>query len=369
MVGLDYTIDMQGRSVALSDKGSQRLAEISAEAGGVWAGQRRRQELACQALVACELYHRDRHYLLTEGKVVIIDENTGRPMADRSWQRGLHQMIEIKEKCTISSQRQTLARLTYQRFFRRYLRLAGMSGTVNEVSGELWSVYDLQVQRVATHRPCCRLNKGVHVLADRTSKWQAVIKQVVAISSAGRPVLIGTRSLADSEHVSALLTLAGIKHQVLNARQDAHEAEIIALAGQPGQITVATNMAGRGTDIPLGAGVAAAGGLHVIATEQNEALRIDRQLFGRCGRQGDPGSYECILSLNDELLQQQKGRMSLDVLALLLVRKYPLIQKISHLALRGAQFKTQQHHKRLRRNLLQLDKQLGRRLAFSGSLE
>ena len=211
-------------------------------------------------------------------------------------------MIEIKESCELSGQQEQLARMTYQRFFRRYLRLAGMIGTAREVRRELWSIYSLPVKQVPTHKPVRRRAEGHRVYPDKASKWRAVVERIRERRAEQRPVLVGTRSVEDSELLSSLLAEEGIEHQVLNARQDAREAEIIAGAGAQGSITVATNMAGRGTDIPLAAGVAELGGLHVICTERNEARRIDRQLFGRCGRQGDPGSYESLLCLEDEIL-------------------------------------------------------------------
>jgi preprotein translocase subunit SecA len=224
-------------------------------------------------------------------------------MADRSWERGLHQMIEIREGLSVSGRNEHIARLTYQRFFRRYQWLSGMTGTAREVRRELWSIYRLPVVPIAPHRPCQRRLVGARVHADGAGRWAEVVRRVQDLQAVGRPVLVGTRSVADSEHFGALLQAAAIPHQVLNARQDADEAAIIARAGTWGAVTVATNMAGRGTDIRLGAGVAELGGLHVIATERNDAGRIDRQLFGRAARQGDPGSCEVQLSLEDDLLR------------------------------------------------------------------
>ena len=217
----------------------------------------------------------------------IIDEYTGRVMEDRSWERGLHQMIEAKEGCALTGRQETLARISYQRFFRRYLRLAGMTGTAREVGKELWSVYRLDTVPIPTNRPLRRKALPDHVYVTAEHKWRAIIERVRELHKQGRPILIGTRSVAASEHLSKLLTASQLPHQVLNARQDQQEAQIIAQAGQRGRITVATNMAGRGTDIRLTPDVVELGGLHVLATERHEAHRIDRQLFGRCGRQGD----------------------------------------------------------------------------------
>jgi len=255
---------------------------------GVWTSVRAREELVTQALSALVLYRRDQHYVVTEGKVQIVDESTGRIMPDRSWERGLHQIIEVKEGCEPTPRRETLARLTYQRLFRRYIRLAGMTGTAREVAREIGFVYGLDVVEIPLHRPLQRRYGSERVCATRAEKWNTVADVVEGLAVSGRrPVLIGTRSVQSSEEVSAVLNERGITHALLNAKQDQMEAGIIALAGQPSRVTVATNMAGRGTDILLGSGVAERGGLHVVLTEYHDARRVDRQLFGRCARQGD----------------------------------------------------------------------------------
>ena len=364
-----FSVDHNERQVKINDRGSARLAEIAPPLGPIWKSARQREELVRQALCARHLYTRDRHYLVQEGAVKIIDENTGRVMADRSWERGLHQMIEIKENCELSGQQEQLARMTYQRFFRRYLRLAGMTGTAREVRRELWSIYSLPVKQVPTHRPVRRRKTGHRVYPDKQSKWRAVVERIRELRTELRPVLVGTRSVEDSELLSSLLAGEGFEHQVLNARQDAREAEIIARAGAPGTITVATNMAGRGTDIPLAAGVAERGGLHVICTERNEARRIDRQLFGRCGRQGDPGSYESLLCLEDEILFHTMNSPLRTLLKLALKTEGKSSQMIALGAMRLAQTGRERRYLRMRRDLLQMDEQLGRMLAFSGKLE
>ena len=367
--GADFVLDRARGRVQLSDGGSDRLAALADSAGGLWRGARRREELVEQALAALHLYERDRHYLVRDGRVLIIDEHTGRTMADRSWERGLHQMIEIREGLSVSGRNEHIARLTYQRFFRRYQWLSGMTGTAREVRRELWSIYRLAVVPIAPHRPCQRRLVGARVHADGAGRWAEVVRRVQDLQAAGRPVLVGTRSVADSEHLGTLLQAAAIPHQVLNARQDADEAAIVARAGTRGAVTVATNMAGRGTDILLGAGVAELGGLHVIATERNDAGRIDRQLFGRCGRQGDPGSCEVQLSLEDDLLRDQKGGRPLLLLGALLRRGVPGAESLALLFLRLAQRSRERRHQALRRSLLRLETRLGRLLAFSGRME
>jgi len=306
---IDYQVDHRERRIELTSAGSERLRQFSDDASGLWRNTRYREDLVVQALRAEILFQRDRQYLVRDGKVEIVDEFTGRVMADRSWEYGLHQMVEVKEGCEITGEQETLGRISYQRFFRRYLKLGGMTGTASELTAELKSVYRLRVVRIKPHKRMRRRGLRSSLLRTESEKWVQVVNRIKSLHQGGRPVLIGTRSVAASEHLGELLDMAGIARRVLNARQDADEAEIITAAGQAGQVTVATNMAGRGTDIRLDDDVIALGGLHVIATERHESGRIDRQLFGRCGRQGDPGSYELITSLEDELI----SRYSLEI--------------------------------------------------------
>jgi preprotein translocase subunit SecA len=367
--GQDFVIEDRERTVQLTNAGQGRLAELARLYGGVWHGRRRREELVRQALIAQHLMQRDRHYLVKDNSVQIIDEYTGRVMPDRSWEYGLHQLIETKEGCTLTRQHDPLARISYQQFFRRYLRLAGMTGTAREVRGELWSVYRLAVVSVPTHRPQQRYRAGDHMYATTATKWQAVVARTTTLHRQGRPILIGTRSVAASEHLSRLLTSAGLTHRVLNARQDGAEAAIIAQAGEPGRITVATNMAGRGTDIRLAPGVAERGGLYVIATERHEARRIDRQLFGRCGRQGDPGSYEMLMSLEDELVTVYGGGLWWWLNRLATYRCHLMAPWLSTRMVRRAQRRAEHVHARLRRELLRVDEHVEMALAFSGRSE
>ena len=360
----DFTVDTVERSVRLTPEGLARLDELAAPLGGVWAGRLRREELARQALVARRLFHRDRHYLVRDHRVQIIDEYTGRLMPDRSWERGLHQLIEVKEGVAVTAPHETLARISYQRFFRRYLRLAGMTGTAREVAGELWAVYGLPVVRVPTNRPSRRMIQPERVYWSAEARWVAVVERVHALHAVGRPVLVGTRSVAASEELAARLAAAGLPHRVLNARQDVEEAQIIAEAGQPGRITVATNMAGRGTDIRLAPAVVGLGGLHVIATERHDAGRIDRQLFGRCGRQGDPGTAEALVSLEDDLVTSHGGVWRRLVTPRGRSSSRP--SRLAGLAVRQAQRAAERAHGRMRRDLLRFDEQMDSTLAFSG---
>lgn len=361
-----FRIEAQQRAVELTPEGRRVLADLAPSLPPMFRGPRRREELVTQALSATHLFHCDTHYLVREDSVQIIDEFTGRILADRKWEQGLHQMIEVKEGLPLSSQQTSVARITYQSFFRRYLWLAGMTGTAREVSKELWTVYQLATTRVATARPIQRRSTGERVFLSEEEKWAAIVTRIGELHRRGQPVLIGTRSVAASERLSGLLTAAGLEHQLLNARQDKEEAEIVAQAGQCGRITVATNMAGRGTDIKLGSGVAELGGLHVIATELHESGRIDRQLFGRCGRQGDPGSYEAIISLEDELI---RAHLSGDRVS----RIVKLAGSGSQSSRRGlfdlAQWRAERVNAGIRRQMLKHQDQLTDLLAFTGNRE
>jgi preprotein translocase subunit SecA len=283
----------------LTEAGREALEHIAPD--GVWRNRLHREETVCTALAALHLFERNRHYLVREGAIEIVDESTGRVAPGRVWSHGLHRLIELKEDCDGAGDTATLAQITYQRFFQRYLSLAGMSGTLAEARGELRSVYGLGVVKVPLHRPDRRRILPARLFPERESLWDAALAEALEASRAGRPVLIGTDSVAESEAMSRRLTAAAVPHAVLNARQDRNEAQIVAQAGEPGRITVATNMAGRGTDITLGAGVAEAGGLHVICCQHNASRRIDRQLLGRCARRGDPGSARMLLALDKPL--------------------------------------------------------------------
>lgn len=362
----DFSVNATQRQAKLTDLGKASVARMSRALGGVWSGKRRREELIRQALSALHFFELDKHYLVRDGKVQIVDEYTGRIMADRSWERGLHQMVEAKEGCAISGRQETLSRISYQRFFQRYLRMGGMTGTAREVASELWSVYRLNVVTIPTNRPTRRTAVQDSLYLSAEQKWHAVVERVRDLHEQGRPVLIGMRSVVASETLSRELGKAGLVHRVLNARQDQKEAEIIAQAGQPGRITVATNMAGRGTDIRLAPGIADLGGLHVLATERHEAKRIDRQLFGRGGRQGDPGSYQVILSLEDELFDDFFGQWPQRLLLRLGKPDAPAASWLTSLLVITAQRAAEARHRRLRRDLLKLDENLGDMLAFSG---
>jgi preprotein translocase subunit SecA len=302
-----FRAEPQGRQYTLTHEGRWYLQTQDAlwrPACAAWHIARCREERVEQALGALHSFHRGTQYVIQDGKINIVDEFTGRILPDRSWERGLHQMIELKEGLELTAPRDTIARQTYPEFFARYLRIGGMTGTGREVAGEIKANFGAEFVAIPTNRPRRRRFLGAQLYPAAAPRWQATAERAIALAAAGRAVLIGTRSVQASEDLSAVLTLLGQPHQVLNALQDSHEAEIVAQAGQPGRVTVATNMAGRGTDIDLAPEVRAHGGLHVILSEFHESRRIDRQLYGRAGRQGDPGSCEAICCLDDELFVQ-----------------------------------------------------------------
>jgi preprotein translocase subunit SecA len=309
-VNRDFKIDWTVRHVDLTERGEDRLDVLSMDDGGFWQGKRRREELVVQALSARHCFTRGEHYLVTsDKKVQIIDEFTGRIMADRSWRHGLHQAVEVKEGVPVTADKENLARLSFQRFFRQYPVMAGMTGTAWEARGELWQIYGRAVVKIPTNRPCIRQHLPLRMFDTLPEKWEAVTKRVCEINDTGAPVLVGTRSVLASEELSHRLAAVGKAHRVLNATQTAQEASIVAEAGQEGRITVATNMAGRGTDIKLGRGIAERGGLHVIATEPHGSGRVDRQLFGRAARQGDPGCAQMFACAEDDLFARHAPRL------------------------------------------------------------
>ncbi len=364
-VDRDFLLDQKQRSVQLTPEGETWLKDQTQHVGSYWSGKVRREDIIHKALTARCLLEKDRHYLVRDGKVQIIDEHTGRIMADRSWEQGLHQLVEIKEGCELTAVRDTLARMTYQRFFRQYHHLAGMTGTAHEVSRELWTVYGLPVIPIPTHRPSRRCYSTPRYFQTQHEKWQAVLASIRRMHALGRSVLVGVASVAVAEQLSDLLQQEGLDHQVLSAVNDRHEADIVAQAGLSGQITVATQMAGRGTDIKLAPVVEAAGGLHVILTEYHDASRIDRQLAGRCARQGDPGSFEVLVSGEDSLLEG-KGDVGMETL-MSLTALSPLSERLGLARLKWTQKQVERRHASIRRQLFQSDEKQDERLSFTGS--
>ncbi len=362
----DYRFDGRRREVALTGPGRDRLAVLAAPLGGLWTGTRRREELVVQALTARHCYHRDLHYVVQGDEVVIVDEFTGRLMPDRTWRHGLHEAVEAKERVPVNLPKDTVARISFQRFFRLYRRLCGMTGTAWEARGQLWHVYRLPIAVIPVHRPCRRAMGRDRVYATSEARWRAVVDAARRVHETGRPLLVGTRSIGASLRLSEMLSAAGVEHSVLNGVQDADEADVVARAGERGAVTVATNMAGRGTDIRLAAGVAELGGLAVFATERHEAGRIDRQLFGRSARQGDPGSAQVFASLEDDLLRRYAPVRARAIRLLPTWRGRVLAGFLARSALALAQRRAERTAERLRRAVLAHDQQFDEMLGFTG---
>lgn len=353
-----FTINRTHREIDFTRKGRQTLGKYCEGMEGYWQGARLREELVNQALSARHLFLRDQHYVIDDGKVVIVDESTGRLMPDRSWRAGLHQAVEAKEQLEVTAPKDTLARISFQRFFRGYKNLSGMSGTGWEARRELWQNYKLVTTPLPTHRPCIRKQQPEQVFATTEEKYQALIEHLRQIHQQGRPVLVGTRSVESSEQISRMLEAISLPHQVLNAVRHEEEAQIVSQAGLKGMVTVATNMAGRGTDIKLGRGVTDIGGLHVIAAERNDSPRIDRQLFGRAGRQGDLGSAVSFVSFEDHLIKRFATKLN----RRLCKPGRPLGGKAFTLSQRRAEHLSSQQ----RKQVMRMDEQLNEQLGFAG---
>jgi preprotein translocase subunit SecA len=364
--GTDYLSNLRYKEIEMTKPGLRKLLEHAAHLPGLWRGQDRRLELVIQALVAREFFHRDKQYIVEGDKVVIVDEFTGRPMPQRTWREGMHQAIEAKEHLPVSDPSEIIARLSFQRFFRCFYKLSGMTGTAREATGELWQVYALPVISIPPNKPCVRKQKPDRFFLTEHEKWQAILAETEQIHAAGQPLLIGTRSVQASEHFGQMLADRGLDAKILNATRLKEEAEIVSLAGERGRITIATNMAGRGTDIKLGHGVAASGGLHVIASERHESGRVDRQLFGRSARQGDPGSAQAFLSFEDELIRRYLVRPVRETLDQSWERRLPGRDRLARAAFKLAQAKAQALASKQRKATLRSDLWLDEALSFAG---
>jgi preprotein translocase subunit SecA len=375
-----YTVNLKYREVELTDDGFQEVMDLSEPYGGIWNGARRAEELVNQALTAREFYVKGKQYVIAKGmgkmrpgedpnqdKIVIVDEFTGRLMPDRTWRDGLHQALEAKESIIVNPPKDTYARVSFQRFFRMYQRLCGMTGTAQEARRELWQIYKLPIVPIPTNKPCIREVPPDRIFANDDAKFAAIVQEIQRLHARGQPVLVGTRSVKASERLSELLNNLGLEHEVLNAVRHAEEAQIVAKAGGRGCITVATNMAGRGTDIKLARGVAELGGLCVIATERHESKRVDRQLFGRSARQGDPGRAQAFVAITDELLEHnaQKLRPLIRFLAGKSASDLhnPLLRVIFSLS----QKKAQRQALSQRKGVLSTDDWLDESLGFAGT--
>ena len=372
MIGLlqpetDYRANARYREIELTNAGLKKLVAQAARLPGLWQGQDRRLELVIQALVAREFFHRDQQYIIEGGKLVIVDEFTGRPMPQRTWREGMHQAVEAKEGLTISDPTETIARLSFQRFFRCFRKLSGMTGTAREAAAELWQVYGLPTLTIPPNRPCIREEWPERFFPDEKSKWQTVVSEIQKWHATGRPILVGTRSVLASERLGRWLEEVGLEAKILNANRLKEEAEIVAQAGESGRITIATNMAGRGTDIKLGRNVASLGGLHVMATERHESGRVDRQLSGRAARQGDPGSAQVFVSAEDELLRKFLAAPLRKSLAEIGRRRWPGRENAAKFLVKQAQKKAQSLAFKQRRSVTRSDAWLDQALSFAGA--
>jgi len=357
----DYTIDEKSRTVVLTEEGVARV-ENYLKVQNLF--EPRNMELlhhVNQALKAHALFKRDVDYLVKDGKVIIVDEFTGRVMPGRRYSDGLHQALEAKEKVKIEHENQTLASITFQNYFRMYKKLAGMTGTADTEAAEFKKIYNLDVMVIPTNMPMIRADNPDIIYKTETEKFNAVIDEIKALHKEKRPVLVGTISIEKSELLSRYLSRTGIKHHVLNAKHHEKEAEIIAQAGQPGMVTISTNMAGRGTDIKLGEGVAELGGLHILGTERHESRRIDNQLRGRSGRQGDMGSSRFYLALEDDLLRIFGAeRISSIMDRIGMEENQPIEHKLISKAIENAQKRVEAHNFDIRKHLLEFDDVMNR---------
>ena len=311
---MDYIYDHEKRTVDLTQSGRRKVRAIPKSSVLDQTGLQDIYDFVQQAVLVNRIYHRDEHYVIRNDEIIIVDEFTGRLGEGRKWREGIHQAIEAKEGVPVTWATEQAARVTVQDFFLRFDHLGGMTGTAAASRRELQKIYRCRVIPVPTHCPPKRSKLPTLLYREESAKWEAIVKEIIEVHKAGRPVLVGTRTIDKSILLSGKLQQAGIPHSILNAYKIAEEAAIVAKAGEQGKVTVATNMAGRGTDIKIPDGIGALGGLHVICTEMHESARIDRQLIGRCGRQGDPGTYRQYLSMEDELLIRAYGKKRKPVL-------------------------------------------------------
>ncbi len=360
--GRDFELLAEDRRVRLGEQGEATAALLCAGLGGAWARPRYRREALTLALVALHAMQPELHYLVRDGRVEVLDEVSGRAAPGRAWSRGLHTLLALKEGLAAPDETETAAQTSFQRFFQRYWRLGGISGTLCEAAAELRRVYGCGVLRVPPHRPSRRRTHKPRCFDDAAARDRAVLERVAALQAQGRPVLVGTDGLAASRRLSALLGRHGIAHQVLDALHAADEAAVVAAAGRAGCVTVATRMAGRGTDIALDDAARAAGGLHVLCCQDNPSRRLDRQLAGRAGRQGDPGSFELWLCREPS----PGGDGAATAPAFSVARALPWVLPLLR---RWRQWWHERHQAARRAHLLQQDLEWERRLSFAGTAD
>ncbi len=365
--GRDYQADPRHKEIELTREGTGKLVEEASRLPGLWKGRDRRLELVVQALVAREFFHCGSQYIIENNQVVIVDEFTGRPMPQRTWREGMHQAIEAKENLSITDPSETIARLSFQRFFRCFERLAGMTGTASEAADEFWHIYGLATLRIPPNRPCIRQHWPDRYFRDEKSKVAAALLEIERLHGIGRPVLVGTRSVNASEQLWKALTDRGHQARLLNAARLDEEAATVALAGERGRITIATNMAGRGTDIKLGSGVADLGGLHVLALERFESGRVDRQLYGRSARQGDPGTAQAFVSAEDELPRKYLNPTLRGLFQGMCESNVPGSLHVCSFLIHQAQAKAQNAAFKQRQDVMRADVWMDQALSFAGN--
>ena len=351
-----YTVDEKGKTASLTDEGVLYVEEQLGIENLYDTANITAQHHVLQSLKAHTVFRRDVDYIVKDDQVVIVDEFTGRLMAGRRFSDGLHQALEAKEHVTVAAENQTLASITFQNYFRMYDKLSGMTGTADTEAVEFAQIYGLEVSTIPPNRPMVRKDMPDLIYRTRREKMQAIIQAIKELHATGQPVLVGTISIETSELISQLLKREGVPHSVLNAKHHAQEAEIVAQAGQAGKVTIATNMAGRGTDIKLGEGVVELGGLHILGTERHESRRIDNQMRGRSGRQGDPGSSRFYLSLEDDLMRLfGSDRLSGLMQKLGMQEGEPIENNMVSRAIENAQKRVEGHHFEIRKTLLDYD--------------
>ena len=351
-----YTVDEKGKTASLTDEGVLYVEEQLGIENLYDTANITAQHHVLQSLKAHTVFRRDVDYIVKDDQVVIVDEFTGRLMAGRRFSDGLHQALEAKEHVTVAAENQTLASITFQNYFRMYDKLSGLTGTADTEAVEFAQIYGLEVSTIPPNRPMVRKDMPDLIYRTRREKMQAIIQAIKELHATGQPVLVGTISIETSELISQLLKREGVPHSVLNAKHHAQEAEIVAQAGQAGKVTIATNMAGRGTDIKLGEGVVELGGLHILGTERHESRRIDNQLRGRSGRQGDPGSSRFYLSLEDDLMRLfGSDRLSGLMQKLGMQEGEPIENNMVSRAIENAQKRVEGHHFEIRKTLLDYD--------------
>ena len=352
----DFSVDEKARTSTLTEEGVARCEKLM-QVENLY--DPRCIELLHhinQALKAHALFKRDVDYIVKDGEVIIVDEFTGRLMPGRRYSEGLHQALEAKEGVKIENENQTLATITFQNYFRMYRKLAGMTGTADTEAAEFKKIYNLDVMVIPTHRPMIRIDNADVIYKTKREKYEAALDEIEALHAKGQPVLVGTISIDVSEQLSKKLKARGIPHEVLNAKHHEKEAQIVAMAGQRGQVTISTNMAGRGTDIVLGPGVVELGGLHILGTERHESRRIDNQLRGRSGRQGDPGSSRFYLALDDDLLRIFGGERITGFMEKLGMQEgEPIEHGLISRAIENAQSKVEGHNFDIRKHLIEYD--------------